>query len=175
MPRPSEIEWPEALGCSARQGLRVAPDSRFVQLPVEDGPPRARLIADATRLVYALSFDWTAEQLAEFTTFFHETLNAGAEWFNMAVPTSFGLVPHVCHFTGSHSIIERAERPGLYQASFVVEAYSAGYLPPPGLVIDGPVDARTPDDPSEDAYDAGDVTDPLPTDLVNSLTPVAHI
>lgn len=174
MPAPSLIDWPEdVLGCAARVGYNAAPAALFRILTVQDGPARYRLVQDEVRVVYSMTFNWSAAQLMAFTQFFHETLDAGAAWFNMNVLTGVGVQKYLCHFTDSHTLTESSDRPGLFIGSFTVEAYAAGVVPPATFVPGDPVDARTPDDPSVDIYDARTAGNPADPNRVNSLSPVA--
>lgn len=176
MPAPATIDWPhDVLGCAARVGYRVQPAALFSIVGVQDGPARYRLVQNEEQRNYSMTFNWTAAQLLAFTTFYHDDLDAGSAWFNMDVLTGAGLVAHVCHFTGSHSITESNDRPGLYVVTTTVEAYSSGNVPPAAFVPGDPVDAQGPAAPSSDIYDAGTAAAPSTPDIVNALTPVAFI
>jgi len=175
MPESSAIDWPEdVLGCAARQAYRAAPGARFRVIEVQDGPSRLRLIQDEIKRDYNMQFNWDGDQLTAFALFYHDTLNAGSEWFHMKVLTGLGMIPHICHFNGAHSIVPVSEKPGLFVASFVVETYASSYVIPPPYVQSDPADAGTPADEYADSYDARAVTDTRPTDRINALTPKAH-
>jgi hypothetical protein len=175
MPEEALIDWPEAtLGCPARQAYRSAPAARFRTIEVLDGPSRLRLTQDVVKKDYSIQFNWTGAQLTEFSTFYHTTLNAGAEWFNMNVLTGLGLLPHLCHFSGPYSISPVDRNLSLYIASFVVEAYAQAWEMPAALVILDPVDASAPADELPDSYDGRSVADTRPTDSINALVPKAH-
>lgn len=176
MPDPSSIDWPDDdLGCAARVGYMARPAGLFRIQEVQDGPARYRLIQDEERVVYNMTFNWSAEQLMLFTQFYHDDLDAGSLWFNMNVLTGGGILRYLCHFTDAHTITENSDRPGLFVASFTIEAYANGSVVPPTFVPGDPVDAKTPTSPSINIYDAGAATNPSSPGLVNSLSPVAFV
>lgn len=172
MPLPSAIDWPEELGCAQRAGYGATPVPMFTTLEVEDGPARYRLVSSEEKRDYVMGFLFTEAQLTIYEDFVFTTLEGGTLWFNMPVLTGLGLVPHIVHIVGNRTVTPHAELLGMYVVELSLEAYSTGTpVPPPFEPNPDPVDAKTPDDPSTDIYDADDITDPRPTDFINALTP----
>ena len=176
MPFPSTIDWPEStLGCPLRASYRTQIDPRFVALPVEDGPPRLRLVTNDDRQVLNLSFLFNSQQLAEYENFYHNTLNAGTKWFNLRVLTGLGMLPHLCHFLDERRIIPDPNNTNLFRVEFDVEAYAGGFTIPPPFVADDPVTGNSPATPPTNVFDARAVTDVRPTDIINALAPVGYV
>lgn len=171
MPLVPGIDWPEELGCAQRATYRGTGEPRLAAIEVQDGPPRLRLASSEQKRSYVMSFVFTARQMQLFEFFYHDTLDAGAQWFNMPVLTGLGLLPHVCHFTGTRTVEPHRDLLNHYVVTTEVEAYAAAYPVPPPFVMSDPVDAGTPGAPSFDGYDARAGNDPLPTDIINALVP----
>lgn len=171
MPVIPDIDWPEELGCAQRATYRGTGEPRLAAIEVQDGPPRLRLASSEQKRSYAMSFVFTPRQMQLFEFFYHDTLDGGVNWFNMSVLTGLGLVPHVCHFSGGRLVEPHRDLLGYYVVTVEIEAYAAAYPMPAEFVMSDPVDAGTPGAPSYDFFDAGDVYDALPTDIVNALVP----
>lgn len=176
MPLPTAIDWPEdVLGCPLRAEYRSQADLRFATAEIQDGPNRTRLVSSAEKLNLELGFFFTPAQVAVYEEFIHDTLIAGSEWFNMRLQTGLGMISHICHLTAERSLVPDTDRLDRFRVSFNIEAYLTAYVVPPPFVPDDPVDAGTPDAPSTDIFDGREVTDPRPTDIINSLTPGAYV
>jgi hypothetical protein len=172
--RETTISWPETrLGCALRSDYRGRVDEQFKRTEVSDGPARFRRMRNTERRVYGLTFLWTLEQLDFWESWHDSVLAAGLRWFMLPSLTGRGMTPMFAHMLGGWEVTPDPMLLDRYRVAFEVETHHGPASVPPPLISGGPIDGFAPWQLPTDAIDGRALTDPRPSDVVNSLTPGA--
>lgn len=89
-------DWPSTLPNPLMSGYSMRDDLPLIRTEMEQGPPRVtRFSANFDTIITATIFITNA-QLEIFRDFFENTVNLGADFFDIAANTKGTVVPHRC-------------------------------------------------------------------------------
>ena len=93
-------DWPDSLPCILRDGHSTQHGTPFIRTQLDSGRARQRRAFMSVPSVKQVQWIFTASECAIFEAWFRDSINDGADWFNMTMRTPLGInTPTVCRFT----------------------------------------------------------------------------
>lgn len=140
----TDIDYPAGLPNPLRDGHSLKAVQPFLRTSMASGRARQRRAFTSVPTMGNFNFLFETDNLAAaFEAWFRDSLNDGAEWFNIERKTPLGLIRLVCRFTAMYSGPTLVGR-SMWQYSCPLEVWERPLLPEgwgehPEFVIDADI------------------------------------
>lgn len=114
----ADPNFPASLPAPQVAGYTGSDDLPLWKTEMEQGPPRVTRFSNQYTTYQNFAFVFTEAELTVFMDFITNTINLGADWFNITIKTYGGQFVHRCRLRGTPA---RTYQNGLWRVNMVVD------------------------------------------------------